>query len=99
MKVVAAYLLAVLGGNPSPTADDIKNILESGTISFSLPVFIFLEFFVLCLIFTLHIYWLLIFFFFEKLSGLVINNILMRRHALIVIYKRATHVFLFIVLF
>ncbi|KAG4961180.1 hypothetical protein JHK84_038278 [Glycine max] len=27
MKVVAAYLLAVLGGNPSPSADDIKNIL------------------------------------------------------------------------
>ena len=29
MKVVAAYLLAVLGGNPSPTADDIKKILGS----------------------------------------------------------------------
>ncbi|KAG8085752.1 hypothetical protein GUJ93_ZPchr0010g9652 [Zizania palustris] len=29
MKLIAAYLLAVLGGNPSPTADDIKNILES----------------------------------------------------------------------
>ncbi|KAL5131988.1 60S acidic ribosomal protein P2B [Glycine soja] len=27
MKVVAAYLLAVLGGNPSPSADDIKHIL------------------------------------------------------------------------
>ncbi|WOG98324.1 hypothetical protein DCAR_0417665 [Daucus carota subsp. sativus] len=29
MKVIAAYLLAVLGGNTSPTADDIKNILGS----------------------------------------------------------------------
>ncbi|KAL9322683.1 hypothetical protein ACSQ67_010736 [Phaseolus vulgaris] len=27
MKVVAAYLLAVLGGNPSPSATDIKHIL------------------------------------------------------------------------
>eukprot|EP00252_Welwitschia_mirabilis_P017904 TRINITY_DN3991_c0_g1_i1.p1 TRINITY_DN3991_c0_g1~~TRINITY_DN3991_c0_g1_i1.p1 ORF type:complete len:113 (-),score=46.95 TRINITY_DN3991_c0_g1_i1:174-512(-) len=29
MKIVAAYLLAVLGGNASPTADDIKSILGS----------------------------------------------------------------------
>ncbi|PRQ32176.1 hypothetical protein RchiOBHm_Chr5g0043451 [Rosa chinensis] len=29
MKVVAAYLLAVLGGNTSPSADDVKNILSS----------------------------------------------------------------------
>jgi large subunit ribosomal protein LP2 len=29
MKVVAAYLLAVLGGNDHPTAKDIKNILKS----------------------------------------------------------------------
>ncbi|KAM5585293.1 large ribosomal subunit protein P2B-like [Rosa sericea] len=29
MKVVAAYLLAVLGGNTSPLADDVKNILSS----------------------------------------------------------------------
>ncbi|KAE8673665.1 60S acidic ribosomal protein P2-1 [Hibiscus syriacus] len=29
MKVVAAYLLAVLGGNSSPSADDVKNILGS----------------------------------------------------------------------
>ncbi|TVU19604.1 hypothetical protein EJB05_35763, partial [Eragrostis curvula] len=29
MKVIAAYLLAVLGGNTSPSADDVKNILES----------------------------------------------------------------------
>lgn len=31
MKVVAAYLLAVLGGNASPCADDLKDILGSGT--------------------------------------------------------------------
>ncbi|CAL5391663.1 unnamed protein product [Camellia sinensis] len=29
MKVVAAYLLAVLGGNTSPCADDLNNILNS----------------------------------------------------------------------
>ncbi|XP_062181390.1 large ribosomal subunit protein P2B-like [Phragmites australis] len=29
MKLIASYLLAVLGGNTSPTADDVKNILES----------------------------------------------------------------------
>ncbi|MBA0800668.1 hypothetical protein Gohar_011089 [Gossypium harknessii] len=29
MKVVAAYLLAVLGGNASPSADDLKSILAS----------------------------------------------------------------------
>ncbi|KAG4982276.1 hypothetical protein JHK87_027025 [Glycine soja] len=29
MKVVAAYLLAVLGGNNTPSADDIKEILGS----------------------------------------------------------------------
>ncbi|XP_048236279.1 60S acidic ribosomal protein P2-4 [Ricinus communis] len=29
MKVVAAYLLAVLGGNTSPSADNIKDILNS----------------------------------------------------------------------
>ncbi|CAL9118062.1 unnamed protein product [Musa textilis] len=28
-KVIAAYLLAVLGGNISPTGDDLKVILES----------------------------------------------------------------------
>ncbi|XP_061345388.1 large ribosomal subunit protein P2y-like [Gastrolobium bilobum] len=27
MKVIAAYLLAVLGGNSSPSADNLKNIL------------------------------------------------------------------------
>ncbi|KAH6781521.1 60S acidic ribosomal protein family [Perilla frutescens var. hirtella] len=29
MKVIAAYLLAVLGGNHQPTAEDLKNILGS----------------------------------------------------------------------
>ncbi|KAK6936183.1 hypothetical protein RJ641_033213 [Dillenia turbinata] len=29
MKVIAAYLLAVLGGNTSPSAEDIKDILGS----------------------------------------------------------------------
>ncbi|KAL5565648.1 hypothetical protein UlMin_028812 [Ulmus minor] len=29
MKVIAAYLLAVLSGNNSPSADDVKNILSS----------------------------------------------------------------------
>ncbi|KAL6841574.1 hypothetical protein ACP4OV_028717 [Aristida adscensionis] len=29
MKVIAAYLLAVLGGNTSPTAADVRNILET----------------------------------------------------------------------
>ncbi|XP_059646723.1 large ribosomal subunit protein P2y-like [Cornus florida] len=29
MKVIAAYLLAVLGGNTSPSAKDLKNILGS----------------------------------------------------------------------
>ena len=29
MRYVAAYLLAVLGGNSSPSADDIKKILSS----------------------------------------------------------------------
>ncbi|XP_030926970.1 60S acidic ribosomal protein P2-like [Quercus lobata] len=29
MKVIAAYLLAVLGGNTTPSAEDIKNILGS----------------------------------------------------------------------
>jgi len=35
MKVVAAYLLAVLGGNPSPSATDIKHILGAGFHYFS----------------------------------------------------------------
>ncbi|KAF8041435.1 hypothetical protein BT93_A0127 [Corymbia citriodora subsp. variegata] len=29
MKVIAAYLLAVLGGNTTPSADDLKDILGS----------------------------------------------------------------------
>ncbi|KAK4482689.1 hypothetical protein RD792_009856 [Penstemon davidsonii] len=29
MKILAAYLLAVLGGNASPSANDLKNILGS----------------------------------------------------------------------
>ncbi|KAK6266541.1 hypothetical protein QUC31_017378 [Theobroma cacao] len=29
MKVIAAYLLAVLGGNTNPCADDLKHILDS----------------------------------------------------------------------
>ncbi|KAF5738536.1 60S acidic ribosomal protein P2A-like [Tripterygium wilfordii] len=29
MKVIAAFLLAVLGGNPNPTANDLKTILGS----------------------------------------------------------------------
>ncbi|XP_022730060.1 60S acidic ribosomal protein P2B-like [Durio zibethinus] len=29
MKVIAAYLLAVLGGNPSPSANNLKDILGS----------------------------------------------------------------------
>ncbi|XP_022767253.1 60S acidic ribosomal protein P2-like [Durio zibethinus] len=29
MKVIAAYLLAVLGGNANPSADDLKHILGS----------------------------------------------------------------------
>jgi hypothetical protein len=30
MKFVAAYLLAVLAGNPNPSAEDLTAILESG---------------------------------------------------------------------
>ncbi|KEH16333.1 putative ribosomal protein L12 family [Medicago truncatula] len=29
MKIIAAYMLAVLGGNSAPSADDIKTILSS----------------------------------------------------------------------
>lgn len=29
MKFVAAYLLASMGGNPSPTRDDVRGILDS----------------------------------------------------------------------
>lgn len=34
MKVVAAYLLAVLGGKTSPSAADLKDILGSGDFYF-----------------------------------------------------------------
>ena len=30
MKLIAAYLLALLGGNSSPTAEDLKSVLGSG---------------------------------------------------------------------
>jgi len=33
MRIIAAYLLAVLGGNSSPSAEDIKAILDSVGIS------------------------------------------------------------------
>jgi len=35
MKVAAAYLLAKLGGNDAPTADDISKILGSGMFLFN----------------------------------------------------------------
>lgn len=38
MKVVAAYLLALLGGNASPKAKDIEAILGSGTSNPTLPM-------------------------------------------------------------
>lgn len=39
MKVIAAYLLAVLGGNAAPSADDLRTILGSGTPFFSSSLF------------------------------------------------------------
>jgi large subunit ribosomal protein LP2 len=33
MKFVAAYLLAVLAGNSSPSAEDLTAILESGNFN------------------------------------------------------------------
>jgi hypothetical protein len=41
MKTVAAFLLAVLGGNNSPSAEDIKKILASGMCSLLFIFFIF----------------------------------------------------------
>lgn len=41
MKVIAAYLLAVLGGNAAPSADDLRLILGSGTTFF--PSYYFLQ--------------------------------------------------------
>ncbi len=32
MKEAAAYMLLVIGGNASPSADDIKNVLTSGGV-------------------------------------------------------------------
>ena len=34
MRYVAAYLLAVLGGNESPKAKDLKAIIESSGVGF-----------------------------------------------------------------
>jgi hypothetical protein len=49
MKIIAAYLLAVLGGNAAPSADDIKTILASGSyLSFFGYVFINLFCFFVC---------------------------------------------------
>jgi hypothetical protein len=47
MKVVAAYLLALLGGNESPSAKDLKHILGSG-LSFSHFACCFFFFFLVC---------------------------------------------------
>merc|ERR1711977_692782 len=33
MKVISAYLLAVVGGNASPSADDVTNILSAAGIT------------------------------------------------------------------
>jgi hypothetical protein len=33
MKIVAAYLLAVLAGKPNPSAEDLTTILESGNFA------------------------------------------------------------------
>merc|ERR1719282_583417 len=34
MKYLGAYLMSVIGGNESPTSDDIKCILDAGGISY-----------------------------------------------------------------
>lgn len=34
MKYLGAYMLAVIGGKPNPTSDDIKAILDSGGVEF-----------------------------------------------------------------
>ena len=34
MKYVSAYLMSVLGGNDSPSAKDIKKIIEAGGLEF-----------------------------------------------------------------
>lgn len=38
MKFVAAYLLAALGGNTSPSCDDLKGVLGSGVYFLSSQV-------------------------------------------------------------
>jgi hypothetical protein len=49
MKVVAAYLLAVLGGNDTPSAKTIKDILGSGACrQLLLFIYFFCEIFVDC---------------------------------------------------
>ncbi|XP_027352140.1 60S acidic ribosomal protein P2-2-like isoform X1 [Abrus precatorius] len=42
MKVIAAYLLAVLGGNTAPSADDLRDILGAGTL-FSIATFSYFQ--------------------------------------------------------
>lgn len=44
MKVIASYLLAVLGGNTSPSAADLKKILASGIVFFFL-ISLYIHFF------------------------------------------------------
>jgi hypothetical protein len=48
MKVVAAYLLALLGGNESPSAKDLKSILGSGSSCSD---------FVCCWLFFIFFFW------------------------------------------
>ncbi|KAK6255715.1 hypothetical protein SCA6_017020 [Theobroma cacao] len=43
MKVIAAYLLAVLGGNTNPCADDLKHILGSGQFNLLLLFWLTVE--------------------------------------------------------
>jgi hypothetical protein len=51
MKLIAAYLLAHLGGKPSPTAADVKNILDSGILA----LLLFLQ-----ILFTRHCFHILL---------------------------------------
>lgn len=53
MKVIAAYLLAVLGGNNSPSADDLQKILGFGIFS-PLTITIFLPPLIIILYFTIE---------------------------------------------
>lgn len=54
MKVIAAFLLAVLGGKANPSADDIKSILGSGILL--CVSFRFMFSFVACTI----VYWMIV---------------------------------------